>query len=350
MAYYSKNNKVVLCGDIGGTTSRLAVVEYSKNKPRVLLTKTHPTKLIHNFSIFVNEALEYAKKEQGLAITDACFAVAGHIEKQKVKLTNAKLSIDAQKLKSQTGLKSTLLINDFEALAYSIPFLSSKGIKKLQSGQSSKKRNKAILGAGTGMGKAVLLLDQNQSLNVLVSEGGRADLPIQTTDENQLAEFIKKRRKKNFLLYEDILSGQGIEDAYSFFQTMKYPSQQPNLPAPTIFATKKANICSREAIKLFVNIFAKCCRNFAIDTMSTGGIYIAGGIASRNPSVFTKTFLSEFNNNEELKKTLKKIPVFIVLNQAASVLGASLAYLKHEQKFSIKKENFYNRLLGLIKK
>ncbi len=344
--------QLILCGDIGGTNTRLAVVEYAKTSPKILLTKVQQTKLIYNFSIFVNEALEFAKKEHNYDISQACFAVAGHVDGQKAKLTNASLSIDAEKIKKQTGLKTVFIINDFEAMAFSIPLMAGKSMKIIQRGKPSKKQIKAIIGAGTGLGKAILVASPDENIQVMPSEGGRADLPIQTQEELQLSEFIKQRRKKRSVLYEDVLSGRGLEDIYTFFHTIKYPSQHSSLPAATIFASRKQNPCSNKAINIFTNIYAKCCRNYAIETLCEGGLYVTGGIASKNPLSFSKEFIKEFINHEQLKLFLKKVPVYIVTNQAAGILGAAIAFLRQTDAAYLKKEKagVYRNLMKIFKK
>lgn len=319
----------MISGDIGGTSADFCIVGLRGNKFEILYQQRLSTTSTKNFAELVNEFLIMARLE-GYKSNNACFAIAGPVEQgkgyQKVKMTNAKLKIDTRELKKTTPLGTILLINDFEAISYAINVLPKTDFVTLNKGKSVRKGIRAVLGAGTGLGKNILHYQESLDAYIPIpSEGGHADLPITDEWELKLIKFIKSQKKlKHLVCYEDVLSGSGLEMVYKYLNKTKYKTLKKNLSAVEISKTKKTNLCSQETFDWFIRFYARCARNFALDVLSRGGLYIAGGIAAKNQDSFKK-FIPEFIKNDTYKGILKNIPVHLITNYDISLIGAAYA-------------------------
>lgn len=326
-------NQVYIVGDIGGTNDDLAAVRIYEGDFEIVFRQERSTKRESDFSKTVNNFLDDLKNEKDLKIDSACFAVAGPVENQRVEMPHANLVIDADRLEKKTDLENVHIINDFDAIGYSINIIDSEDYKVLQAGQENGKQPIAIVGAGTGLGKNLLIHDKYiGSYLPHPSEGGHADLPTTNREELEMVNKIKNEHNiESEVSYEHVLSGQGLENIYSFLQS-RYPDEKQNLAASEISRTKNDNPCSRETFEKFIEFYARCCRNYALDTLPENGLYIAGGIAAKNPEEFNQTFIEEFQNTSpQFHKLLSKIPVKVITNYNISLKGAAHA-LKIKEK------------------
>ena len=198
------------------------------------------------------------------------------------------------------------------------------------------KQTKAIIGAGTGLGKSILTYDDHFDAYIPIpSEGGHSDLPIENDFEFQLVEFVKKLRGiSQPLSYEEVLSGRGLESIYLFlrnsnrFKETQYTQEIDNSmdKTPLISKNRKLDETCKEVFRLFTRFYARCAKNFVLDTLSRGGLYIAGGIAAKNLDIFsTEEFINEFENAFNRSDLLKEIPINVITNYNVSLYGACYA-------------------------
>lgn len=338
-------NGFVLAGDIGGTNTNLAIMGYTDKKMTYIFSLHFKSQKIKDLIEPINTILKVAKDEYDIEISKSCLAVAGPInpEKNYCKLTNTKFSVDANKILKNTLLGSFSLINDFEAIGYGIEFLDKNNendIIQLPHPKNcfpkpAKKGTIVVVGAGTGLGKCIVVYDRNRLKYItLPSEGGHADFAPDNDIEWELMNFFKKNilKTKHHPSYDKILSGFGIEGIYSFFKYKKmFPSTKftkeidssENKPTLISKHSKKDKTCAK-VIDVFIRIYARFARNAALDPLSFEGLYVAGGIASKNIEKFKEgTFMKIFENNISMKEILKKIPVFVIMNYDASLYGAA---------------------------
>jgi glucokinase len=325
----------ILSGDLGGTNSTFAVLN---NKFKLILYLRFKSQEITNFTETVKQVLNHLKSKHKIKISSSCFAAACPIRAggQYCSLTNTNWEVDAKKIKKETGLKSIALINDFEAIAYGIDVIPRKHLAMLKQGKRETKGTRAIIGAGTGLGKGIMIWnDKAKRYLTLKSEGGHANLPILDKEEFKLLEFLKKKNKD--VRWEDVLSGNGLRNLYLFFKTQlpktKYSPKLAKSGYDPMVITELRNkdkIC-REVFKHFVKFYGRCAKNFALDTLSLGGVYIAGGIAANcHTQLRNKNFLKEFLNSKKQKFILEKIPVTVIKNYNISLYGAAVAaFLKN---------------------
>ncbi|MBI3032542.1 ROK family protein [Candidatus Woesearchaeota archaeon] len=317
--------------DVGGTNTFVGVIEIKQKKPVLVYTNHHLTSSIKSFTSFFTPLVSYLQQKYHLR--SCVIGAAGIIKDTKVSLVNANIIFDTKLLSKKTNL-SINLINDFQALALGIQFLDKKDFLVVHKGNHVEHGTKAVIGAGTGLGKAILIYDQSkESYNSLPSEGGHGNLPLENVFDNELADYIKTHTKKQDyqeypLSYEDVLSGRGLEILYAFMKETEfkqYKTLPEKLSAAEIAESQGKNPCSKKAMKLFVHYYARCSRNFALEVLPNGGLYLAGGIATHNPEIFTKyDFIKEFQKHAHphYQTFLKRIPILVVKNNLISLLGA----------------------------
>lgn len=299
---------VVFAADVGGTNTNIGLCSVKGSKV-ILHTKYRFDSQKTKFEDAVKQVLKDAK----VKISSACIAAAGPVsqDRKTCQLTNVKWKIDVRKLPFKC-----LLLNDFEALGYSVNVLQSKDVKVVKNGQSNNLAI-ALLGAGTGLGKA-LLHYYHGAYHPNASEGGHADLPV-TADESELLVWSKKPH----LEYEDVLSGRGIVRLYNFMLT-KYDGSGTSDPAEIM---KEDSSAADHTRRQFIKFYARCAKNFALEGLARGGVIIAGGIAAKNSHLFNAEFVREFMHNETQKAWLAKVSIKVITNYDVSLFGAAFASL-----------------------
>src|SRR3989339_12180 len=334
----------VLGGDIGGTNINFAIAGITKKRDVDLLATLHFKTSEHASLVKpITRALDEEKSRFDISPHWAAIGVAGAISDQNkpIRMTNAKLVIRRRELLAKTQLQKLRILNDFEIIghAVNVPALQKGGIRAIRSvkGKHTKNAVKAIIGAGTGLGKSILLFDECHMAHVPIkSEGGHAEFPAQSAEELALLHFIKKRRSiKGPVEWEDLVSGRGIAGIYAYLRqkrkhiatvaTKAIDSARAGKPALISLYRKKDRLC-REAFELFASYYARCARNFALETLCYSGLYIAGGIAAKNSDLFlSRRFVEEFQASDTLAQELRKIPLFLITNYSQSLYGACFA-------------------------
>jgi len=318
-----------LGADVGGTSTRLAVAGIKNNKPYIIFTLEYKTSSIKSIIPAIKETLNYANKKHLINVRAACIGSAGIISDSNtsVKLTNAEWSISKKEISDKTCINDVFLINDFKALGYGVSFLdikSEKDIFKIRENKHLGFETKAVIGAGTGLGKSILVYDEKTgSYKPLASEGGNSDFPYYNDFEERLVKYIKNLRNiSKPLVYEEILSGRGIEGIYQFLAE-EYNEEKKYNTAELISKNKYDDEKCKKTFELFSKFYGRCAKNFALETLCKGGLYIAGGIAAKNKEIFnSKHFIDEFRNGNRREEFLKNVPIYIVLNPYTSLIGA----------------------------
>lgn len=370
--------ETVLAADVGGTHCTLALVKFENNnlennKPVIIARKEYLTETISNFSNVVSDFLDYCtnklnnqkipsvKIEKTKMPVKAGIGAAGAVSDGRVMLTNANLVVDVKELQEKTCLKKITLLNDFQVLALGVPFLSSADLTSIYALKNTADLNhhvtditevaeitdvndiqldksqlsdvKLVIGPGTGLGKSVLVYDKHsKTYTALASEGGHADLPLQTEFDIAFAEYLRNKKKNSgyILNYHDVLSSKGLCQLYSFFAGDKHEGSATEIPFSTateICLSRKTDERAEKAMRSFFRYFAQCCRNSALEFLSYDGIYLAGGFSQRYPEYLDELFVKEFLKHGSVyyQKILKKIPIYLIKNNDVSLLGAGYA-------------------------
>jgi len=334
---YDSTN-LLLVGDIGGTHCNFAVVEADQKHVRLIISLHFLSEDITSFLEVTCLVLEHLQKKYSIKIKRACFAVAGPIaiKGRVTHLTNLAWNIDLKELESNTSLENIKIINDFEAIGYGISVIDQKDIVCIHKGaqRPNHKQNKIVIGAGTGLGKSIVTWNEKKNDYIpLPSEGGHSDFPVYNQEEFRLLEYMRDDNKKKVMTWEDLLSGKGISTLYKFLLESNPAFKGndvivKNHYKPAIIASyKETDPCSKETFQWFTRFYGRCARNFALEVLALGGVYIAGGIAAKNLDIFRqKTFLLEFLKHEKMKFVLEKIPIYVVVDYKVSLYGAAKGY------------------------
>jgi len=344
--YVKKDTTPKICflvGDIGGTNSNFGIIQPHNDSFTLLMSIHFKSRDITTFSDLILDIVKYLNDSYSITITKLCLAGAGVVSETRdwVKPTNLTFEIDAKKIKEKTGLATVIIINDFEAVGFGIDMLSKEEILQVNNGSPRAYANKAIIGAGTGLGKGIMAWDEpHHTYLPVTSEGGHADFPVQNQQELELSSFIKETDDIGCnITWEHVLSGAGIIRTYKFLGNVKTYASTPYTQAieqngfhpDQIFSAKERDPRFKDTFELFAGWYGRCAKNFALDVLALGGVYIAGGIASKNLDLFkVPRFLEEFVNCDKHQKLLMQTPVYIIKNYNISLYGAGrYLMLKH---------------------
>jgi glucokinase len=322
----------VLGGDIGGTHTNLAVAGVRDEQTAVLFSTHFESQKLGSLVPAIKETLEYADEKFGIGIEGGCAGVAGAVSGcRRSKPTNLSWEVDAGEIEKATGIKDFYIINDFQIIAYGIESLSEEDLLLAKAGSGGWGETRSIIGAGTGLGKAILAFD-GKNYTPISSEGGHGDLTIHDRFDLGLSEEIRAGRGTP-VSYEEVISGRGIERIYRYLKDrstegssdLRYASEIEGAEekAALISKYKEKDETSRETFKVFAKYYGRCAKNFVLDSMSTGGLYIAGGIAAKNREMFTSPqFQTEFLKANRQREILEKTPIYVILNYDVSLYGA----------------------------
>jgi glucokinase len=319
---------MILAGDIGATRVRLAAFHVEGNQLQRTVDRTYKSQEHGG----VSELIKDFVTSEGILVHSACFGVAGPVRAGKSKISNLEWTIDSRELASQLKLPSVGLINDLEAYAYGVDALESKDFVTLSEGAEEAEGNRVVISARTGLGIAGLYWDGFRH-HPFPCEGGHADFAPANELEMELAQYLRK--KYEHVSCERILSGPGIRNIYDFVRDTKKAeepdwlreqiSQAKDPPAliSQIALEGKAAICE-QALSIFVSSYGSVTGNCALNFMATGGVFIGGSIAAKIvPKMRDTTFMNSFLDKGRMRHLLADIPVKIVLNDDAGIIGAA---------------------------
>ncbi len=318
---------MILAGDIGGTKTNLAIFDVKDSKLVLKEEKKYPGSDYESLDKIVNLFLS----EHPTKILSASFGIAGPVKEGKAKTTNLPWVIDAKTLANEIKCEHVSLLNDLEANAYGIAVLETKDFFNLNKGDTSIKGNAALISAGTGLGEAGLYWDGKNHLP-FACEGGHVDFAARNELEMRLFQFLNK--EEEHVSYEKVLSGIGIHNIYRFLlhdhQSRPGNQLQKDLkekdPAYVIseYALNNKDLICVEALELFMMLYGSEAGNVALKFLAVGGLYIGGGIAPKIlEKLKTSQFMTCFCKKGRMDTLLKPIPVNVILNDNAALLGAA---------------------------
>lgn len=314
---------MILAGDIGGTNTRLALFKGDQ----MLVEQKFSSKKYASLEAIVIEFL----KTQNKKISKACFGVAGPVRNGKCQATNLPWMIDVEELKSACQISSVSLINDLEAKAYGIRMLKKEELVLLHKGNAEPVGNRALIAAGTGLGEAGLYWDGKEH-HPFACEGGHVDFAPRDPLEIELLSYLQK--KFGHVSYERIVSGPGIYILHQFLTETKREKASLELldalkekdPPLVIseWAIKHQEPSCVRAINWFLSLYGAESGNVALKFFALGGVYIGGGIAPHLVDQMKKgSFIASFMEKGRFKALLESIPIYVILNDDASLLGSS---------------------------
>ncbi|OGI37072.1 MAG: glucokinase [Candidatus Muproteobacteria bacterium RBG_16_64_10] len=334
----------VLAGDIGGTHTRLLLADVTSGVVHVVVEAQYASGAFDGLASIIAAFLASHPRDPG--IEAACFALAGPIVDtpagQHAKITNLSWQVDATALAQTLDIPQILLINDFEAVGYGIDALTDDDLVALQPGAPRAQAPRVVLGAGTGLGVA-LLSWCGEGYTVVTGEGGHQDFAPRDAQQHALLQHLE--RKFGHVSYERVLSGPGLCDIHAFLRNRGAASESSELETATTAddpaaAISAAALAGRDAfavaaLDLFVDIYGAFAGNLALLTLARGGVFLAGGIAPKIlPKLQDARFLRAFTDKGRFAPLLAEFPVRVVRNPRVGLLGAarvawrSIAHMK----------------------
>jgi len=314
----------VLAGDIGGTTTRLGVFEPDPSRPRIVATRTYGTTEFGGIAGIVSDFLRDTGVE-ARSIGAACFGAAGPVIDGVAELTNAPVRVDARAIARDAGLARVSLLNDLEALAYAVPALSKDDVQVLQEGRGDPAGTIAVIAAGTGLGEAALYNIDGRRV-ARASEGGRADFAART--DRDILVLRELTLKYGRAAVEHVVAGVGLVHIHqALHRSCRAGIDFSSAAAPAgISAAALARTCPAcvDSLDVFVEAYGAEAGNLALRTVATGGVYVGGGIAPKIlPALASGRFLSAFRAKAPFTRMLEAIPIKVILDADAGLLGAA---------------------------
>lgn len=322
-------SRTLLAGDVGGTKTTLALYDTEDVRaPR--FARTYDSRTVERFDSLVDTFLgEFGATPPAVA----SFAVAGPIVEQSVRITNLPWGLSGPDLTSRFHFGHVSLVNDVEALAWAISALRPEEVDVIQKGQADPTGPIGVLALGTGLGEGYLT-GGREAPRAHPSEGGHADFAPTTPQQTRLLENLWREHKH--VSVERACSGIGLPKIHRFLVTEEGWIEDPAVgveiaaaadPAPVVVqaALEGRSAVCQEAVALLCDVLAAEAGNLALRLLSTGGIFLGGGIPPRIlPFVHAPRFREAFLAKGRFSLFLERVPVLVVLPPQAVLWGAAL--------------------------
>lgn len=312
----------LLVGDIGGTKTLLRLVHGDGS---VIATERFDSKG-PGLEVLAAAFLERAGVQPAIAV----FGVAGPVLDGVCATTNLPWLIDERVLERHLGLRRARLLNDFEATAYGVRHVHDDQLVTLQVGAPRNEAPIAVIGAGTGLGEAILAFT-GEDYVVLPTEGGHGDFAPRSDLDDLVLRALRGRLGR--VSVERVVSGLGI---YEVYESLRAAGVEPESPAVAreIAAGDAGAVIGAHAlagddplsvrtIDLFVAAYGAEAGNMALRTLARGGVYVTGGIAPKLlPKLREGGFLRAFLDKGRMTELARQMPVHVVLDPDVPLLGA----------------------------
>ena len=306
-----------LVGDIGGTNTRVALADAGR-----LLPETVERFKNSKFSGF-ESILELYIAQKNIQINALSIAVAGPVAKDIALMTNLDWRIEVANLTRSTGAKQVFLLNDLQAQGHALGYMDDTSLQPILAPQKADQNCqgvKLVVGVGTGF-NAAPVHDFGSERLVAASECGHVNLPLSNTDDYALNDFLQKNN--GFVGVEEVLSGRGLEQLYSFSNP-----NSPHLSGAQIMGAVGQDPAADHAAELFVRFLGTVVGNLALTHLPFGGIYLCGGVARAfSPYFGPLGFEESFCNKGRFSDFMLQFPVSLITDDFAALTG-SAAFLQ----------------------
>ena len=307
----------ILAADIGGTNSRFAFFKVAADGKigleESIWLKTQEAGSFANL-LGQLEASDFALPLKAAQI--AVFAVAGPVEKGLYsKPPHIPWDINLSAAAKEYGLKRCVLINDFVAQAFACRSPVIESAQQIIPGKIDPASPLVVIGAGTGLGQAALIPQRSGGYIALASEGGHASFPFENDAELEYMKFLLHVTGEAYVRSDMVVSGKGLSLVHQFLTGQKL---QPVAVAAELNEDHRS-------LKWMARFYGRVCRNFALQILAFGGVYIAGGVAAKIPSLVAhQEFTREFRRSKTMAHVLEKIPVMLNSNQESGLWGSAV--------------------------
>lgn len=316
----------VLIGDIGGTNARFALA--TVDRPGFTDARTLECAL---FDTAVDAIRDYIS-DVGVAKPDViCLAAAGPLQKNEIHITNNHWSLSVNELQRAFNSSAVRLMNDFEAAAYSVPFVRSD--ERLPIGNFVQTElpdgdfSVAVVGPGTGFGAAGLYRHVGE-LRTIAGEGGHVGFAPENETQRELVRIMQGRQPR--VAIEHFLSGRGIENLFiAISQLRGEPGAQKTAAEVFVAAASDNQSTDFETAQVFFEILGQVAGDMALTYDAHDGVFVAGGIAKRYPDLLQKSnFRRGFEAKGPHEALMQTIPTTLIMHSEPGLLGAAYGALQ----------------------
>ncbi len=317
-----------LLGDIGGTNVRLAMQHAPDGE--VADIRNYPLADFEGPA----EAIRYYLRDVGLGEPplqprSASLGMACPVLGDQIQMVNAPWAFSTEALRQALGLESLRILNDFTALAMSLPALRADELVQIGGEPPDPDRAKGLIGAGTGLGVSALLPGTDASGQriwvPMAGEGGHVSLPPTNEDEVRLLAVLWQRHAH--VSAERVLSGSGLVLLYEAHAELAREAVQPLTPAEVARRGQSGDcpLCEA-ALRSFCLFMGTISANLAVTVGAQGGLYIGGGIVPKLGDFFLRSgFRERFDAKGRYGGYMQRIPVYVIHADYPALIGASRA-------------------------
>jgi len=318
---------MLLAGDVGGTKALVGLFLDGPGRPKLVDARAFATRDYAGLEEVIAAFLA-AQPSPVPPLKAASFGVAGPIVNQVARLTNVPWVVDASAVASRFRIPNVTLLNDLQAMAYSVAVLEPGELAVVQSGRAVQTGNAALIAAGTGLGEALLHRVGGRFIPS-PTEGGHADFAPRTADEMALLQYLTARFGRAD--YERVISGPGLSNIHAFTHpdgcaACGADAGRDAAPADVSAAAleRRCPDCVR-ALEIFVSVYGAEAGNLALRSVATAGVFVGGGIAPKIlPALQDGRFIEAFRSKAPMEAFLSRVPVSVILNDRAGLLGAAV--------------------------
>jgi glucokinase len=309
-----------LVADIGGTNARFALLD-AEGVPiriQVLECTDYP-----DVGAAIRTYLEIVEVRPSSAV----IAIANPVTGDRIVMTNHHWSFSVQELKAELGLASLIVVNDFAALALSLPSLSAKDLVQVGGSFAVTDGPIGVIGPGTGLGVASLV-KSGSIWQSLAGEGGHVTLAAANDFESDIISVLRNRM--GHVSAERILSGPGLSLLREIIGSLRNEVVEPIAPAEITHRALSGDddLCI-EAVTVFCSMLGTMAGNFALTLGASGGIYLGGGILPQLGTFFVQSpFRARFEDKGRFASYLASIPCYVIHAECPALIGAS-RYFKY---------------------
>lgn len=323
----------LLVGDIGGTSTRLALASIAPDGAISLSDeRRYSSASVPELDLLVRDWLSHAASP----VSGASLAVAGPVEGNRCQTTNLPWILDGDALAAATGLGSVRLLNDFAAAAWGTMALTDTTTVLLQQGRFDGSAPRVVIGAGTGLGEAMVVMTADGPL-VLPGEGGHKGYSPRDEREDRLIGWMR-RTLGGRVSVERVVSGLGLRDIYRFLRDEEGLPESPEVrarmeredPGAVIgqLAVDGSDALCGATLDLFLSAYGAEAGDVAIQVLAYGGVFLAGGIAAKVlPRLAGGGFMEAFLDKGRMRPVAEAVPVWVVTDEALGLRGAARAAL-----------------------
>ncbi len=316
----------LLIGDIGGTNARFALADPAK--PAFSNVETLQCNGYESADAAIRHYLESVRAGAPRAI---CLAAAGPIIDRRVRFTNNHWEISADDLAGEFSIDAVRLLNDFEAIAYSLPFLTEDECMPIGLPEPRPLDGDdymvGIIGPGTGLG-AVGLRRHGDLYLPIAGEASHGGFAPETQVQIDILKALRERFDR--VSSERLVSGPGLQNIYWALARIRGEKRAQLTPAE-IFraATENTDPLAAEAVQMFFEVFGQVAGDLALTLGAEDGIFIAGGISKRYPDLLKNSrFRSGFENKGRYRSLMERVSTQLILHDQPGLLGAAYCALR----------------------